>query len=179
MKSTSPVDQGAQEVAKIQELSRSDVPTEDGAPLEAASKFPSAPTETPTEAAGKSGQDVNKPSTPLDPAFLKSFPSVPASSDNSDPSKLDSDKVRVQVIVPPSPERVAGVQSDPAQRELFDDAVFDDAVDRSGSGESATATNEESTTNKRSSLKKIPPKSPLLDDEDPGDFEEGWAVVTK
>lgn len=171
IKATSPIEDVTPEASKIEDVPEPAAATEDIAPLEAsAAKFPAAPTDTPTVSLSDSGQGETKPSTPLDPSFLKAFPSVPDTSNQEDPSKIDSDRVRVEVIVPPSPERTTGVQASVVETE--GDAVAP------LNPEAAAA--EQSDPDKRASFgKKPPPKSPLLDDEDPGDFEEGWATVTK
>lgn len=133
-------------------------------------------------------------STPIDANVLKSFPDVP-----------DEEKPRVEVHVSQSPAAspARGLRPDPEtpvadipgkskslQQQPEGATTEDDKAERSeadapGSGRSslevdATPTNGGAKLAKRGSTRRSP-KSPLLDDEDPGDFEpgEGWAVVTK
>ncbi|WVQ99680.1 hypothetical protein IAU59_006819 [Kwoniella sp. CBS 9459] len=179
------------------------------------------------------GPDASTASTPVDEAFLKSFPVVP-----------DEEKPRVEVHVSSpvtTPQKAKRISIDPdtplpAHRDQHrsdddggDDGEEDDSVSRRRSSEaddkdypqtpvaslpghskslshpelyqdsntagsvgsmSGSASSNEldpdatpqasRNLSKRMSTRRSP-KSPLLDDEDPGDFEpgEGWAVVTK
>ena len=126
--------------------------------------------------------------TPLDPEFLKSFPNVP-----------DEEKPRVQVHVSQSPvasphknlkvdapetplAKIPGKSKSLSISDLNDraDSESPEHARRDSLEVDATPTDKMAKANKRLSMKRSP-KSPLLDDEDPGDFEpgEGWAVVTK
>ncbi|GFZ46817.1 hypothetical protein JCM24511_04037 [Saitozyma sp. JCM 24511] len=159
-------------------------------------------------------------STPVDPTFLKAFPTVP-----------DEEHPRVQVHISPhntpikhrqsftSPTDVGAVQikseepvlpdvpSTPLAQAPLQGSTSSAGEDGShthaatgpetparGSGAAdQTGTPTETSTwtetpetvkplHKRGSTStstRMSPKSPLLDDEDSGDFEAGWAVVTK
>ncbi|ORY26152.1 hypothetical protein BCR39DRAFT_541999 [Naematelia encephala] len=119
---------------------------------------------------------TNSESTPIDSSVLKSFPEVP-----------DESKPRVEV-------HVQSPQSTPQKHRASFDANQTPLAILPGQSKSLNAYNSppadadldttpqqnQSGLNKRHSTRRSP-KSPLLDDEDPGDFEpgEGWAVVTK
>lgn len=160
-------------------------------------------------------------STPVDPTFLKAFPTVP-----------DEEHPRVQVHISPhntpikhrqsftSPiDGVGSVQTQSEEPVLPDvpstplaqpplqgstssagedgshthaatgpetPARGSGAADQTGTPTEASTSTETPETvkplHKRGSTStstRMSPKSPLLDDEDPGDFEAGWAVVTK
>ncbi|WVQ79604.1 hypothetical protein IAT38_001704 [Cryptococcus sp. DSM 104549] len=152
-----------------------------------------ASTAAPAPAAG----DI-VPSTPIDGTMLKYFPEVP-----------DEEKPRVEVhisspAVTPQTKRRASAAGTPASPEAvsslpgqskslsYDTLAQETPVkDLSNRGEEgaeksspadleATPPGGSGKLGKRLSTRRSP-KSPLLDDEDPGDFEpgEGWAVVTK
>ena len=162
--------------------------------------FPSPPQEDPdvvdplkpSDDATEAGDDAPlRPATPVDSAILKSFPDVP-----------DEDKPRVEVHVnhspvnspikglhgdhPPEtpPAKVREESESPSTRGLTKGDVEQQQPEEEGKRDSlevdGTPEGAPEKLAKRSSTKKSP-KSPLLDDEDPGDFEpgEGWAVVTK
>jgi hypothetical protein len=155
-------------------------------------------------------------STPVDPTFLKAFPTVP-----------DEEHPRVQVHISPhntpikhrqsftSPtDGVGAVQTkseepvlpdvpstplaQPAQPPLQGTSAGageDDTHTPAATGPATPARGSEATDqteietpetarplekgSSTSASTRMSPKSPLLDDEDPGDFEAGWAVVTK
>lgn len=137
-------------------------------------KFPAPPSEDPDEVDPISHPQSGT-STPIDPSFVKAFPEVP-----------DEAKPRVEVHVS-SP-----VNTPQKNREnpLEGSTPLADIPGKSKSlsypdlkGESEDGEEEHKTPeglSKRLSARRSP-KSPLLDDEDPGDFApgEGWAVVTK
>ena len=143
--------------------------------------FPHAPDDDPDtlDPLDNRGSSLTGTSTPLDPAFLKTFPEVP-----------DEAKPRVQV-------HVSSPANTPSKPKSGSNSVHEtplaDLPGRSKSLSNLAAEDEQSggldedanpqareRLAKRLSTRKSP-KSPLLDDEDPGDFEpgEGWAVVTK
>lgn len=127
--------------------------------------FPDAPTGTPTESLSIDPAGL-APSTPLDPTFLTAFPSVPALGDAA-----DSSKVRVEVIVPPS--------GDVKQSSTVTQQFASQQLPSPEAGSLGTTSTLSPDGQSDDTEQKLHPKSPLLDDEDPGDFEEGWAVVTK
>jgi hypothetical protein len=163
--------------------------------------FPTPPNDDP-DVVDPIPEPSDKPSpssTHIDDNVLKSFPDVP-----------DEEKPRVEVHVSQSPaaspakavraepepsvadipgkskslqQQTEGADKD--DEEKVEKAEGDAPGSGSGSGRSslevdATPTNGGAKLAKRGSTRRSP-KSPLLDDEDPGDFEpgEGWAVVTK
>jgi hypothetical protein len=140
--------------------------------------FPAPPSEDPdvVDPISSANSDAGA-STPIDPSIVKAFPDVP-----------DEEKPRVEVhvsspLTTPSKEKTANnftpladipgksksLQSLAAESEQDDDL------------ESSADTPEAQAKHKRRLSARKSPKSPLLDDEDPGDFApgEGWAVVTK
>lgn len=151
-------------------------------------------TDTPAELA-----DPVEATTPIDPTFLKAFPAVP-----------DEEKPRVQVHVSQSPVAsplrktqgasdpetpLAKLQGKSKSLSLHDLAVGGTEEGARGAGDELPEKDErrdsldvdqqtpvggQGKLSKRLSTRKSP-KSPLLADEDPGDFEEGegWAVVTQ
>lgn len=147
---------------------------------------PKTATDTPAEPAGQVDA-----STPIDSTFLKAFPDVP-----------DEEKPRVQVHVSQSPassplkssqsqadpETPAKSRNKPESLNLPTDEAGPEEGNLSPEKEDRRESLDVDQTpvggpaklTKRLSTRKSP-KSPLLDDEDPGDFEagEGWAVVTK
>jgi len=139
--------------------------------------FPAPPSEDPdvVDPISSANSDTGA-STPIDPSIVKAFPAVP-----------DEEKPRVEVhvsspLTTPSKEKTINnftpladipgksksLQSLAAESEQDDDLE-------------ASADTPEGTKSKRRLSARKSPKSPLLDDEDPGDFApgEGWAVVTK
>ena len=160
--------------------------------------FPSPPHDEPETLPSNVETPISAESTPIDPQFLKSFPDVP-----------DERRPRVQVHVssslvhsplksfmantPGTPMHVdttqtlspamdsspegAGDTPTSGRRSSFDmDETLKSNAPSSHGGSPVPAPN----LKKRFSTRRAP-KSPLLDDEDPGDFEasEGWAVITK
>jgi hypothetical protein len=138
--------------------------------------FPAPPSEDPDVVDPISSANSDRASTPIDPSIVKAFPDVP-----------DEEKPRVEVhvsspLTTPSKEKTINnftpladipgksksLQSLAAESEQDDDL------------EASADTPEGAKSKRRLSARKSP-KSPLLDDEDPGDFApgEGWAVVTK
>jgi hypothetical protein len=140
--------------------------------------FPAPPSEDPdvVDPISSANSDTGA-STPIDPSIVKAFPDVP-----------DEEKPRVEVhvsspLTTPSKEKTINnftpladipgksksLQSLAAESEQDDDL------------ESSADTPEAQAKHKRRLSARKSPKSPLLDDEDPGDFApgEGWAVVTK
>ena len=153
--------------------------------------FPSAPSDDPyaLQPGGEDDPLRSGTSTPIDPTFMRSFPHVP-----------DEDKPRVEVHVSTSPAITPHkAKSSPGN---FPETPLADLPGHSKSLSSVTSDDQQTPSGsrhrdslgldpdntpqqgegagKRLSMRKSP-KSPLLDDEDPGDFEpgEGWAVVTK
>jgi hypothetical protein len=160
--------------------------------------FPTPPTEEPElveppQSASTQDTNSNPASTPVDPTFLKSFPDVPSES-----------KPRVEVHVSSSP---ISTPQKPVQTKSTDTPVAhlpghskslslstfnSDDLEYSRSSARRGSLDVDDTPRplggsqsvgnlvKRGSTRRSP-KSPLLDDEDPGDFTpgEGWAVVTK
>jgi hypothetical protein len=139
--------------------------------------FPAPPSEDPDVVDPISSANSDRASTPIDPSIVKAFPDVP-----------DEEKPRVEVhvsspLTTPSKEKTINnftpladipgksksLQSLAAESEQDDDL------------ESSADTPEAQAKHKRRLSARKSPKSPLLDDEDPGDFApgEGWAVVTK
>lgn len=173
-----------------------------------APQFPNAPSEDP-DVVDPISQPQSRPgsgafddsesgvSTPIDPSFVRAFPEVP-----------DEEKPRVEVHVsspvntPKKETTRQEVGSDDHSRIGGEGVVNADGtpvadlpgtskslsypdLSRSESGLSESDENNSNTKtpeglNKRLSARRSP-KSPLLGDEDPGDFTpgEGWAVVTK
>lgn len=163
--------------------------TDDSASNPTSPTFPTPPQDDP-DVVDPNPAIVDEPESiePIDSSVLKSFPDVP-----------DEEKPRVEVHVSQSPV------SSPHKNSKIDDPEtplakipgkskslsHSDLSDRAGSQTpehgrrdsldvDATPTDKMNKSTKRLSTRRSP-KSPLLDDEDPGDFEhgEGWAVVTK
>ena len=146
--------------------------------------FPTAPNDEPDTL-----QPLGPPDpSPVDPTFIKSFPEVP-----------DEERPRVEVHVSSSPVNTPqkGLLSStrtpgtpladlPGHSKSLPGPFTTEQQTPSGTGRERVQLEVDTTPNpvpglsKRLSTRKSP-KSPLLDDEDPGDFEpgEGWAVVTK
>lgn len=139
--------------------------------------FPAPPSEDPdvVDPISSANSDTGA-STPIDPSIVKAFPDVP-----------DEEKPRVQV-------HVSSPLSTPSKEKTINNATpLADIPGKSKSLQSLAAESEqdddleasadtpEGAKSKRRLSARKSPKSPLLDDEDPGDFApgEGWAVVTK
>jgi hypothetical protein len=159
--------------------------TDDSAVLPSAPVFPEPPHDDPStsepllSARSTTTEPSDRSSTPLDPAIMRSFPDVP-----------DEEHPRVEIHVSPhvtpakspldrtsSAQKVAGPGSDsPLKPKKGDGPQTPGKLDV----ETASYENEAKLSKRRSVRRS--PKSPLLDDEDPGDYvpgDEGWAVVTK
>lgn len=148
--------------------------------------FPSAPKDDPDalQPIDKNGPSRTGASTPIDPSFLKSFPDVP-----------DEDKPRVEVHVSSSPantpQKARSSSTVVPETPLADLPGHSKSLanprveDQQGSGGRNSLSLDVDITPQEGLVKRLStrksPKSPLLGDEDPGDFEpgEGWAVVTQ
>lgn len=148
------------------------------------------------------------PETPIDKSMLKYFPEVPDEEKPrvevhvSSPAVTPAKSKRESIGNPKSPtglpasssERSLGGESDVAdlqgQSKSISHPTLDNitpsksslyAVEGDSSDQLDTMTPEAAKRLSKSNSMRKSPKSPLLDDEDPGDFEpgEGWAVVTK
>jgi hypothetical protein len=134
--------------------------------------FPAPPSEDPDVVDPISNADSGT-TTPLDPSIARTFPDVP-----------DEEKPRVQVHVSsplntPQKEKVEVASSTTPLAELPGKSKsLSSLAAESEPSEDDSDTPEASRHKRRLSARKSP-KSPLLDDEDPGDFEpgEGFAVV--
>lgn len=136
--------------------------------------FPAPPSDDP-DVVDPVSHPQSGTSTPIDPSFVKAFPDVPS-----------EEKPRVEVHVSSPVNTPQKNCEDP----LAGSTPLANIPGKSKSlshpdlkGESEDGAEEHKTPeglSKRLSARRSP-KSPLLDDEDPGDFEpgEGWAVVTK
>jgi hypothetical protein len=139
--------------------------------------FPAPPSEDPdvVDPISSANSDTGA-STPIDPSIVKAFPDVP-----------DEEKPRVEVhvsspLTTPSKEKTINTFTPLADipgkskslQSLAAESEQDDDLE-------ASADTPEGAKSKRRLSARKSPKSPLLDDEDPGDFApgEGWAVVTK
>jgi hypothetical protein len=176
-----PIAQPASEPESLSEDTQQIVPDTSDEPTPSAEidppTFPAPPSEDPDVVDPISSANSDRASTPIDPSIVKSFPDVP-----------DEEKPRVEVhvsspLTTPSKEKTINnftpladipgksksLQSLAAESEQDDDL------------ESSADTPEAQAKHKRRLSARKSPKSPLLDDEDPGDFApgEGWAVVTK
>ena len=152
--------------------------------------FPTAPNDEPDSLhpSGAPNFSSTGTSTPVDPTFIKAFPAVP-----------DEERPRVEVHVSSSPVNTPqkGLPSStqapgtpladlPGHSKSLTQPPANEQQTPSGTGRETVQLEVDTTPNsllgssRRLSSRKSP-KSPLLDDEDPGDFEpgEGWAVVTK
>jgi len=137
--------------------------------------FPAPPSEDPDVVDPISNADSGT-TTPLDPSIAKTFPDVP-----------DEEKPRVQVHVSsplntPQKEKVDVASSTTPLADLPGKSKsLSSLAAESEPSEDDHSDTPEATKHKRRLSARKSPKSPLLDDEDPGDFEpgEGWAVVTK
>jgi hypothetical protein len=177
-----PIAQPASEPESVPEDTQDLVPDTSDEPTPSAEidppTFPAPPSEDPdvVDPISSANSDTGA-STPIDPSIVKAFPDVP-----------DEEKPRVEVhvsspLTTPSKEKTMNnftpladipgksksLQSLAAESEQDDDL------------ESSADTPEAQAKHKRRLSARKSPKSPLLDDEDPGDFApgEGWAVVTK
>jgi hypothetical protein len=175
-----PIAQPAPEPESVTEDTQQIVPDTSDEPTPSAEidppTFPAPPSEDPDVVDPISSANSDRASTPIDPSIVKAFPDVP-----------DEEKPRVEVhvsspLTTPSKEKTINnftpladipgksksLQSLAAESEQDDDL------------EASADTPEGAKSKRRLSARKSP-KSPLLDDEDPGDFApgEGWAVVTK
>lgn len=148
------------------------------------------------------------PETPIDKSMLKYFPEVPDEEKPrvevhvSSPAVTPAKSKRESIGNPKSPtglpasssERSLGGESDVANLQGQSKSISHPTLDNitpsksslyAAEGDSSdqldTMTPEAGKRLSKSSSMRKSPKSPLLDDEDPGDFEpgEGWAVVTK
>lgn len=149
--------------------------------------FPAPPSEDP-DVVDPISQAQSGATTPLDPAIARSFPDVP-----------DESKPRVQVHVS-SPLNTPQKERPQETFETATNATPVGVADLPGKSKSLSTTSlslsaeggDEASGSeaerapgggghKRRLSARKSPKSPLLGDEDPGDFEpgEGWAVVTK
>ena len=103
--------------------------------------------------------DRSSASTPLDPSFAKSFPDVP-----------DESKPRVEIHVSSPARQISNPhESTPATMPVDTAEGLRSPKD------------EEEVSNGERRWSRSSPRSPLLNDEDPGDEDgaEGWAIVTK
>lgn len=152
--------------------------------------FPSAPNDDPDVLQPiETGVTRTGTSTPIDATFLRSFPDVP-----------DEEKPRVEVHVSSSPANTPqkfrsssmNIPETPladlpgTSKSLSHPPVEEEQTPIGSGGKQLSSLEVDTTPQPRESLSKRlstrkSPKSPLLGDEDPGDFEpgEGWAVVTK
>jgi hypothetical protein len=139
--------------------------------------FPAPPSEDP-DVVDPISQADSGAVTPLDPAITRAFPDVP-----------DEDKPRVQVHVSsplntPQKEKTSSTFTPladlPGKSKSLSSLAAESASEDDHEAGSEVDTPKGNKHKRRLSARKSP-KSPLLDDEDPGDFEpgEGWAVVTK
>ncbi|KAE8539234.1 hypothetical protein D1P53_004332 [Cryptococcus gattii VGV] len=146
--------------------------------------------------------------TPIDKSMLKYFPEVPdeekprvevhVSSPAVTPAKSRKESTGDQKspigLPSSSSEKSLGRESDVAnlqgQSKSISRSTLDNvtpsksslyAIEGDSSDQLDTMTPEAAKRLSKSNSTRKSPKSPLLDDEDPGDFEpgEGWAVVTK
>ncbi|WVR06829.1 hypothetical protein IAU60_003865 [Kwoniella sp. DSM 27419] len=158
--------------------------------------LPSTPAEPATALPSQQAND-SAASTPIDGSFLKSFPDVPdeekprvevhVSSPATTPQKAKRSSISQsperahQVAEPSTPvANLPGHSKSLSRSHLAKEAEQGGRQDLDVNDPDATPQASKGL-NKRLSTRKSP-KSPLLDDEDPGDFEpgeEGWAVVTK
>ena len=145
--------------------------------------FPAPPSEDPdvVDPISSANSDTGA-STPLDPSISRAFPDVP-----------DEEKPRVEVhvsspLTTPSKEKtidnftpLANIPGkSKSLQSLAAESTSEDGQDYDQDIEGADTPEARAKHKRRLSARKSP-KSPLLGDEDPGDFEpgEGWAVVTK
>ena len=161
---------------------------------------PAQPTATTAETSSTATAKASPASTPIDPTFFKSFPDVP-----------DEDKPRVEVHVSQSPHNTPSKSQNshsgsegldtplakiPGKSQSLSHQNLSLHLRDEGSpqvspeekrreslevGGTPPASSSDGAKLKRRVSGRPSPKSPLLDDEDPGDFEpgEGWAIVTK
>ncbi|KAI9639267.1 uncharacterized protein MKK02DRAFT_29367 [Dioszegia hungarica] len=161
--------------------------TDDAAVLPSAPVFPEPPHDDPSTSApslsarSTTTEPSDRSSTPLDPAIMRSFPDVPDEehprveihvSPHVTPAKSPLDRASVG----PTGKGTGSVSDSPLKPKKGDGPQTPGKLDV----ESASYENEAKLSKRRSVRRS--PKSPLLDDEDPGDYvpgDEGWAVVTK
>jgi hypothetical protein len=177
-----PIAQPAPEPESVPEDTQDLVPDTSDEPTPSAEidppTFPAPPSEDPdvVDPISSANSDTGA-STPIDPSIVKAFPDVP-----------DEEKPRVEVHVPsplttPSKEKTINTFTPLADipgkskslQSLAAESEQDDDLEASADTPEAQAKHKRRLSARKS------PKSPLLDDEDPGDFApgEGWAVVTK
>lgn len=179
-----------------------DPPSEDPDVVDPISNSNSQPQTRPTSSVFDDSQ--SGVSTPIDPSFVRAFPEVPdeqkprvevhVSSPVNTPKKAiqtqesgvgaetasgsggDGDKARSRVNQDGTP--VADLPGTSKSLSYPDLSRSESGLSESDENHTNTRTPE--GLNKRLSARRSP-KSPLLGDEDPGDFTpgEGWAVVTK
>lgn len=166
--------------------------SEDRQPTPTPPNFPEPPHSDPSTEAPQSAKSISsdRSSTPIDPAIMRSFPDVP-----------DEEHPRVEIHVSPhvtpaksgSSSKPLGKPDSPTKSSTQQSVERKDSLEAPTTPETAQGekldVNDPSGTgsaggaglSKRRSVRRSP-KSPLLGDEDPGDYvpgEEGWAVVTK
>jgi len=171
-----PIAQPASEPEDIQQM----VPDTSDEPTPSAEivppTFPAPPSEDPDVVDPISSANSDRASTPIDPSIVKAFPDVPDEEKPrvevhvSSPLTTPSKEKTINSVTPLAdiPGKSKSLQSLAAESEQDDDLE-------------ASADTPEGAKHKRRLSARKSPKSPLLDDEDPGDFApgEGWAVVTK
>jgi hypothetical protein len=180
-----PIAQPATETEPEFEATESAIPDTSDEPTPSveidAPSFPAPPSEDPdvVDPISSANSDTGA-STPLDPSITKAFPDVP-----------DEEKPRVEVHVSsplstPSKEKTMNnftpLADIPGKSKSLQSLAAESEPSASEDDlEGSTDTPEARAKHMRRLSARKSPKSPLLDDEDPGDFEpgEGWAVVTK